>query len=97
MYADIDLARKIIQEEAIKLPNVIDNRTPKQVLAEAEQIPVMVISTHNSAVHLRAYAWLVNPLDEFMIKCELREAVHKRFVSEGIEFPKTMTKIYTAN
>ncbi len=96
LYADIDLARKIIQEEAIKLSNVIDNRTPEAILKNVNQVPVNVISTHNSAVHLRAYAWLVNPLEEFKVKCELREAVHKRFVAEGIEFPKTMAKIYKA-
>jgi len=96
LYADIDLARRIIQEEAIKNSKVIDNRTPEQVISNKEQIEVRLISTHNSSVHLRAYAWLVNPLDEFKIKCELREAVHKRFVSEGVEFPKTMAKIYKA-
>ena len=96
LYADIDLARTIIQEEAIKNSKVIDNRTPKEVMADKDQIEVRLISTHNSNVHLRAYAWLVNPLDEFKIKCELRESVHKRFVLEGVEFPKTMTKIYKA-
>ena len=94
IYANIDLARKIIQEEAAKLPNVIVNRTPDDVSKSDNYIPVNVISTHNSMVHLRAYAWLVNPLEEFSIKCQLREAVHKRFVAEGIEFPKTMAKIY---
>jgi len=96
LYADIDLARKIIQEEAIKNSKVIDNRTPEEVIEGKEQIEVRVISTHNSSVLLRAYAWLVNPLDEFKIKCELRESVHKRFVLEGVEFPKTMAKIYKA-
>lgn len=96
LYADIDLARKIIQEEAKKIPSIIDNRTPEEVINNQEQIAVRVISTHNQIVHLRAYAWILNPLEEFKVKCELREAVHKRFVLEGIEFPKTMHKIYKA-
>ena len=96
LYANIDLARKIIQEEVVKNPKVIDNRTPVEIVNNKEQIEVRVISTHNSSVHLRAYAWVVNPLDEFQVKCELRGAIHKRFISEGIEFPKEMTKIYMA-
>ena len=41
LKADIDLARRIIQEEAIKLPNVIDNRTPDEVVTSKDQIDIV--------------------------------------------------------
>ena len=34
LNADVDLAKRIIQEEAVKLNHVIDNRTPEEVLTE---------------------------------------------------------------
>lgn len=85
--ADIDLARKIIQEEAVKLPTVIDNRTPDQVLAEISQVDVRVIDIHSDHIHMRAYVWLNEPFQEFKTKCNLKEAVHKRFLNEGVDLP----------
>ena len=91
--ADIDLARKIIQEEAIKLSSVIDNRTPEQVLADAEQVDVRVIDVHTDHIHMRAYVWLNEPFREFKTKCTLKEAVHKRFLAEGVALPIPIYKV----
>ena len=85
--ADIDLARKIIQEEAVKLPNVIDYRTPEQVMADVNQVDVRVIDIHPDHIHMRAYVWLNEPFQEFKTKCNLKEAVHKRFLKEGVDLP----------
>ncbi|TYP98796.1 small-conductance mechanosensitive channel [Tenacibaculum adriaticum] len=93
LKADIDLARKIIREEAVKLPNVIDNRTPEDVLATKDQIDVRVIDIHTSYIHLRAYVWINEPFKEFKNKCALKEAVHKRFVKEGVDLPIPISKI----
>lgn len=92
--ANIDLARKIIQEEAIKLPNVIDNRTSEQVLADKDQVDVRVIDVHSNHIHMRAYVWLNEPFLEFKTKCSLKEAVHKRFVKEGVDLPIPIYKIH---
>ena len=43
LNANVDLAKKIIQEEAVKLNHVIDNRTPEEVLTEEHQIMVRFI------------------------------------------------------
>ncbi|ALU74940.1 hypothetical protein AUW17_06560 [Tenacibaculum dicentrarchi] len=91
--ANIDLARKIIQEEAVKLPTVIDFRTPEQVMANEPQVDVRVIDIHTDHIHLRAYVWLNEPFKEFKNKCALKEAVHKRFLSEGVALPIPIYKI----
>ncbi|WP_272149549.1 mechanosensitive ion channel family protein [Tenacibaculum aiptasiae] len=91
--ANIDLARKIIQEEAIKLPTVIDFRTPEQVMANAEQVDVRVIDIHPDHIHMRAYVWLNEPFQEFKTKCALKEAVHKRFLAEGVQLPIPIHKV----
>lgn len=93
LQADIDLVRKIIQEEAIKLPSVIDFRTPEQVLADVNQVDVRVIDVHPDFIHVRAYVWLNEPFKEFKTKCELKEVVHKRFIKEGISLPIPIHKI----
>ncbi len=85
--ADIELARSIIQEEAVKLPTVIDYRTPDQVIAEIHQVDVRVIDVHSDHIHMRAYVWLNEPFQEFKTKCSLKEAVHKRFLQEGVDLP----------
>lgn len=79
LRADIDLARKIIQEEAIKLPMVME--------VDSASIDVRVIDIHESYIHMRAYVWMNEPFQEFMGKCALKEAVHKRFILEGVDLP----------
>ena len=93
MRADIDSAKKIIQEEAEKLEFVIDNRTPEEVLKNQPQIEVRVIEVLDSYIHLRAYVWLNNPFKEFKMKCDLKEAVYKRFRKEGIQMPIPVRRI----
>lgn len=92
LKADIDLARKIIQQEALKINGVIDNRTPEQVLTNP-QVVVRLIEIYNDYIHLRAYVWINDPFEEFKIKCELKENVYKRFVKEGVDLPIPIYKI----
>ncbi|WNW02243.1 mechanosensitive ion channel family protein [Tenacibaculum sp. HL-MS23] len=93
LKADIDLARRIIQEEAIKLPTVIDFRTPEQVIINTDQVDVRVIDVYTDHIHLRAYVWLNEPFQEFKTKCALKEAVHKRFLAEGVALPIPIYKV----
>ncbi|CAM1343561.1 mechanosensitive ion channel family protein [Tenacibaculum amylolyticum] len=85
LKADIDLARKIIQEEAIKLPMVMD--------ADSTSIDVRVIDIHEGYIHMRAYVWMNEPFQEFKGKCALKEAVHKRFLTEGVALPIPIHKV----
>ena len=94
LFADIDLAKKIIEEEALKLNGVIDYRTPTEVLTTASQLEIRLVGVFESHLLLRAYVWVHNPLQEFKIKCALNEAVHKRFIKEGVEMPVPLRKIH---
>ncbi len=56
-------------------------------MVSKDEIEVRVVDINESFIHLRAYVWLNNPLEEFKIKCALKEAIHKRFVAEGVDLP----------
>lgn len=93
LYADIDKAKKIIQEEAQKLDHIIDN--PESTISvDKNNIDVRVVSTLEGSIHLRAYVWINEPFSEYRNRAILTEEVHKRFIKEGIEMPKSMHKIY---
>ena len=96
LKADLDLAKKIIEQEALKLDGVIDYRTPTEVLTTTNQIEVRVIEVYESYIHIRAYVWVNDPLQEFKIKCALKESVHKRFIDEGVEMPIPVRMVYNA-
>lgn len=93
LYADIDKAKKIIQEEAQKLDHIIDN--PESTISvDKNNIDVRVVSTLEGSIHLRAYVWINEPFSEYRNRAILTEEVHKRFIKEGIEMPKSIHKIY---
>lgn len=85
--SDIKKARQIMQEEALKHPLHLDNRTPEQVEEGADEIPVRVLSFGESSVNLRAWVWAANQADGFTMQCELLESIKERFDAEGIEIP----------
>jgi small-conductance mechanosensitive channel len=93
LYADIDLARKIIQEESQKLNFTIDN-PESRISKKRDKIDVRVISTMDSSIHLRAYVWINEPFEEYRNRAILTEEVHKRFIKEGVEMPKEMRRIF---
>ncbi len=92
LYADIDSVKKIITEEALQHPAVIDNRTPEEVLQDVSPIILRVISIQGNAIQLRLYAWVSSPSEEFQFRCDMLERVHKRFRKEGIDLPKYLVK-----
>jgi len=91
--SDIDLAKNIITEEASKLDFVIDNRTPQEIIANAPEFDVRLIDVAESGIYIRAYVWLIDPLQEFKMKSYFKESVHKRFRVEGISLPIPLRKI----
>ncbi|AOW19688.1 mechanosensitive ion channel family protein [Urechidicola croceus] len=92
VYADIDLARKIIQEETRKLKYIIDNPESK-ISKDKNNIDVRVISTENHRIHLRAYIWMNDAFEEYRNRAILNESVHKRFIAEGIDMPVDFHRI----
>lgn len=85
--SDIDLARKIMQEEVEAHPNFIDGRNDEQKEAGEPLVPVRVISFGDSSVNLRAWAWAEEPAKAFIMGTDLNESIKKRFDKEGIEIP----------
>ena len=85
--SDIDRARAIMQEEALRHPLKIDGRTPEQIEAGRPEIPVRVIALGEYYVRLRAYIWARNNAEAFELGCDLMESIKKRFDRESIEIP----------
>jgi small-conductance mechanosensitive channel len=78
---DLDLARRLILEEAAKNPH----------LMPADQAPapprVVVTAWADSAIELRVLGWVPDWDNYWSAKYHLLEAVKKRFDAEGVEIP----------
>ena len=85
--SDVDLAIRIIQEEAVAHPSSLDVRTPEEMEKGIPQVIVRVIGFGDSAVLLKAYVWAENQIIAFEMHCDLNKAIKKRFDAEGIEIP----------
>jgi len=85
--SDVNLAIKIIREEAIAHPSCLDWRTPEDENAGSPQVIVRVIGFGDSAVLLKAYVWAENQITAFEMHCDLNKSVKERFDAEGIEIP----------
>lgn len=76
-----------MKEEILKHPLLINHRTKRQKDKEEEMVSVRVISLGDFSIILRAWAWTANPVDAFILKCDLFEQIKERFDKEGIEIP----------
>ncbi len=85
--SDVDLAKKVLQEEAEKHPLVIDNRTQEDLDNQVPKVIVRVILLGDYSVTIRAYVWAKSSDDAFVISCDLNETILKRFNNENIEIP----------
>jgi small-conductance mechanosensitive channel len=85
--SDVDLAKKIMQEESEKHPYILDNRSANEILDGKPIVKTALVSLNDSSVTVRAWAWARNYNDSFEMRCDLLESIKKRFDSEGIEIP----------
>ncbi|MDF1673679.1 MAG: mechanosensitive ion channel family protein, partial [Vicingaceae bacterium] len=85
--SDVDLAIKIIQEEAKKHSKCIDVRTPNQKQNGENQVNVRLMNFGDFSVNLRAYVWSDDPEAVYQMQSDINRAIKKRFDSEGIEIP----------
>ena len=85
--SDIDLATKIIQEEAMKHPQSIDNRTSKEKKKGYPQVEVRLMRFNEYSIDLRAYVWTNEPLIAMRMHSDINKAIKLRFDEEGIEIP----------
>ncbi len=85
--SNVDLAKKIIQEEAENHPLLLDNRTEEEIAEGKPIVQIRVVQLGDFSVTIRAYVWANCNADAFEINCDLNESVKKRFDAEGIEIP----------
>lgn len=84
---DINTAMRVMQEEAMLHPLCIDNRTKQELTKGEPRVTVRLISFTESGMLLRAYVWAQDPVDAFVLKCDLHKSIKERFDKEGIEIP----------
>lgn len=97
LEANIDTAQTIIQQEALKHPNCVDNRSASELEKGEHQVMVRVMGFSELATQLRAYAWANNPTEGFDLKCDLLKAIKQRFDREGIEMAVPLRMITYKN
>lgn len=85
--SNIDLAIKILQEEAMKHPNFLDNREPEQIENGIPPVVVRVLNLGEYSIDLRAYVWAENPGAGWDLKTDLLKIIKERFDQEGVEIP----------
>lgn len=85
--SNIEKAISIIQKEAVKHPNFIDNRTEEEQAMGIHPVIVRVLGFGDSSVNLRASVWTQDSPSGFVLKCDLNKSIKERFDSEGIEIP----------
>jgi small-conductance mechanosensitive channel len=85
--SDIDLAKNIIEDEIIKHPLFLDDRTKKEKKEKNPSVTTRVVALGDFSVQIRAYVWTNSNDDAFTLQCDIFESVKKRFDKEGIEIP----------
>ena len=97
--SDVDQAMRILQEEAMKHPDCVDNRTPEEIESGEPQVNVRLINITETAMQLRAYGWSKNPSSGFNLKCDVLKSTKRRFDEAGISlaYPQRMVYIKDNN
>ena len=85
--SNVQLAKKIMQEECEQHPLIIDARTSNEKKQKAPLVRVSLISLEESSVKLRAWAWAKNYDQAFDLRCDVLESIKLRFENEGIQLP----------
>lgn len=85
--SDLELATKIIQEEAVKHPSCIDNRSEDEKNQGRHQVNVRLMEFGNSSLNMRAYVWTDDPFNAIQMHADINAAIKKRFDKEGVEIP----------
>ena len=91
--SSVEKALEVMQREALNHPLRIDHRNAEQRKAEEPEVIVRVIGLDDSSVHLRAWAWVKDTSDGFVMTCDLLESIRERFGQEGIEIPVPQTGV----
>lgn len=85
--SNVDRAKEIMMEEALKHPNLIDIRTTEDIMNNVPQLSVTLVSLGNFSVDLRMGVWSSDSASGWVMLSDLRDSIKKRFDQEGIEIP----------
>lgn len=85
--ANLDQVMDILQQEAMKHPLFVDNRTPEDREADIPAVMVRTIAWNENAITVRASIWTISSLNAFVLKCDLFKSVKEVFEQQNIEFP----------
>ena len=85
--SDIGKALKIMEEEVIKHPLHIDNRSPEDVKNNIPEVISRVVALGNSSVTLKVWAYSDTSSNGFIMYCDLLRSIKERFDKENIEIP----------
>lgn len=85
--SDIDLAKRIMQEECENHPLILDNRTEVEKSEDFPIVKTAVTRLNDFSMTIRAWAWVSNYSDAFQLRWDVYERVKKRFDTDGIEIP----------
>lgn len=83
--SDIDIAKRIMIEEATKHPFLIDTRTETDKENNVPLVNVVVANLNTSSVDLRMPIWSKNAIESFKLLSDLRESIKKQFDKNNIE------------
>lgn len=82
--SNITQALEIMQEEAMKHPNHIDNRTRDERRENVPEVKAKVIAFTDFGIKLRVWVWSRNSDDAFEMHCDLLKSIKERFDADGI-------------
>lgn len=82
--ADIDLAKRLMQEEAMALPETLDRRSEEEKHANDPVVAVRVVDVSGGIVLLRAYVWFADPVTARLQRYNLNERILQRFRAAGV-------------
>jgi len=85
--SDVELASRILQEEAMNHPFSIDGRTKEEKENNLDLVEVLFLKFNEYSMDLRAYVWTADPLNAIKMHSEINLRIKKRFDEEGIEIP----------
>lgn len=92
--SNVQLAKKILQEECLNHPLLFDVRSGAMRKKNLPIVKVALISLNDSSVTIRAWAWARNYDHAFDMKCDILESVKLRFENEGIKLPFPTHTVY---
>jgi small-conductance mechanosensitive channel len=85
--SNIDLAKKIMQEECEMHPLILDNRSELDIQEGKPIVKTALTELNESSMTIRAWTWGRNFSETFQLKIDVLESIKKRFDNEGIEIP----------